>query len=69
MLTIPHEFRHYICHVILKNNFVSVVIVTVSRRRKDIKVTFVFLGIHAGRFTAEWTEYGNTLFSYFDIFI
>ena len=39
------------------------------RRRKDIKVTFVSFGLHAGRFTVEVKEHGNALFSYFDIFI
>ena len=49
--------------------FLSGVIVSVNRRRKDIKATFASLGLHARRFTVEYTEYGNTLFSYFDIFI
>ena len=40
-----------------------------NRWRKDIKVTLVTFGLHAGRFTVECAEYGNTLFSYFDIFI
>ena len=57
-----------ICHVILKKkNFLSGLIVSVNRRKKDTKVTFVSLGLHAERFTVECTEYGNTLFSYFDI--
>ena len=41
----------------------------VNRRRKDIKVTFVSFGLHAGRFRVERTEHGNKLFLYFDIFI
>ena len=40
-----------------------------NRWRKDIKVTLVTFGLHAGRFTVECAEYENTLFSYFDIFI
>ena len=51
-----------ICHVTLKKKFLSVVIVSVNRRRKDIKVTFVSFGLHAGMFTVECTEYGSTLF-------
>ena len=34
-----------------------------------LKVTFVSFGLYAGKFTVECTEYGNTLFSYLDIFI
>ena len=41
----------------------------VNRWRKDIKVTFVSLGLHAWRFTVECAEYGNTISSYFVIFI
>ena len=37
--------------------------------KKEIKVTFVGFGLHAGRFAVEYKEYGNTLFLYFDIFI
>ena len=60
-----------IYHEILKKQFffLSGVIVSVNRRGKDIKVTFASLDLHAGRFTVECTEYRNTLFSYFDIFI
>ena len=47
----------------------SGVIVSVHRRRKDIKVTFVSFGLHTGRFSVVCKEYGNTLFSYYDIFI
>ena len=49
---------HFLCSV-----------VSVNRRRKDIKVRFVSFGVHAGRFTVECTEYENTLFSDFDILI
>ena len=52
---------HFLCSV-----------VSVNRRRKDIKVTFVSFGVHAGRFTAECTEYENTLLTNkqdFDILI
>ena len=52
-----------------KKLFISEVSVSVNRRRKYIRVTFVSFGLHAGRFTVECKEYGNTLFSYFDIFI
>ena len=41
----------------------------VNRREKGIIVTFVSFGLHAERFGVECTEYGNTLFLYFDIFI
>ena len=59
-----------IYHEILKKNFFLLgVIVSVNRRGKDIQVTFASLDLHAGRFTIECTEYRNTLFSYFDIFI
>ena len=44
-------------------------VVSVNRRRKDIKVTFASFGVHAGRFTVECTEYENRLFSDFDILI
>ena len=54
---------------VMKKTFSSGVIVSVNRRRKAIQVTFVSFGLHAWRFTVECTEYGNTLFSYFDIFI
>ena len=52
-----------------KKLFFSEVIVSVNRRRKDIKVTFVFFSFHSGRFPVIYKEYGNKLFSYFDIFI
>ena len=58
-----------ICHVILKKKlFFSGVIVSVNRRRKDIKVTFVSFSFHSGRFIVICKEDGNKLFSYFDIF-
>ena len=55
---------------ILKKKFFFLlgIIASVNRRGKDIKVTFVSLDHHAGRFTVECNKYGNTLFSYFDIF-
>ena len=52
-----------------KKLFLSRVIVSVKERRKDIKVTFVSFGFHSGRLTVICKEYGNKLFSYFDIFI
>ena len=71
-----------ICHVILKKKlFLSGIIVWVTRPRKDITVTFVSSGFHAGRFTVECTEYDDEydmmnmiwmyrkLFSYYDIFM
>ena len=59
-----------ICHVILKRAFsLGSIIVSVNRRRKDIKVTFVSFSFHSGRFTVTWKEYGSKLFSYFDIFV
>ena len=49
-----------ICHVILKKKlFLSGIIVSVTRPRKDITVTFVSSGFHAGRFTVECTEYDD----------
>ena len=84
MLTIPHGLRQFWqhCHVILKKKlFLSGIIVSVTRRRKDITVTFVSSGFHAGRFTVECTEYDDEydmmnmiwmyrkLFSYYDIFM
>ena len=65
-----------ICHVILKKKifFRSNCRENVNRRgvnirREDIKVTFVSFRLHVRRITVECTEYGNTLFSHFDIFI
>ena len=59
-----------ICHVILKTKlFLSGVLVSVNRRRKDIKLIFVSLSFHSGRSTVICKEYGNKLFSYFDILI
>ena len=59
-----------VCHVILKKKCsLTAAIVSVNIRRKDIKVTFLSLRLHAQRFTVECTKYGNALFSYFDIFI
>ena len=49
--------------------FLSVILVSMNRRGKDIKLTFASFGLHAGRFTVECRGYGNTLLSYFDIFI
>ena len=57
-----------ICHVNLrKKTFLSRLIVSVNRRRKDIKVTFVSFSLYAGKFKVEFKEYGNALFSYFHI--
>ena len=53
-----------IYHVILeKKLFLSGVIVSINRRRKDIKVIFVSFSLDSGRFTVECKEYGNKLFS------
>ena len=71
-VTIPHRFREfwqYLSCNFGKELFLSGVIVSVNRRRKDIKVTSVSSSLHSGRFTVECEEYGNKLFSYFDIFI
>ena len=71
-VTIPHEFCQlwqYLSCYFEKKLFFSEVIVSVNRRRKDIKVTFVFFSFHSGRFPVIYKEYGNKLFSYFDIFI
>ena len=32
-------------------------------------LTYSLYGLHTGRFTVEFKEYGNTLFSYFEFFI
>ena len=73
MLTIPQRFcqlwQYLACNVEIKT-FPSGVIGSMNRQRTDIKVTFVSFSLHARRFTVEQgTEYGNMLFSYFDIFI
>ena len=57
------------CRKFWKKLFLSGVIVSVNKRRKETKVTFVSFGLHAGRLTAECKKYGNKLFSHFDIFI
>ena len=72
MLRIPHQFRQfrqYLSCNFEKKLFLARVIVSVNRRRKDIKATFMYFGLHAGSFTVECKECGNKLFSYFDIFI
>ena len=71
-VTIPHgfsQFWQYLSCNFEKKLFLSGVIVLVNRRRKDIKVKFVTFSFHSGRFTVICKEYGNKLFSYFDIFI
>ena len=70
-VTIPHgffQFWQYLLCNFEKKLFLSRVIGSVNRLRKDIKVTFVFFSFHSGRFTVIWKEYGNKLFSYFYIF-
>ena len=65
MLTICHGFRQICQHLSCNfegKTFLSGLIVSVNRRRKDMKVTFVSFGLYAGRFTVECTEYGKTLF-------
>ena len=52
-----------------KKLFLSGVIVSVNRRRKYIKVTFVSFSFHSRRFAVICKKYGSKLFSYFDIFI
>ena len=62
----PTDVLHF-CHVILKKMFfLSEVIVSVYRWRKDIKVTFVSFGLHVRRFTVACK---NIETRYFDIFI
>ena len=71
-VTIPHgfcQFWLYLSGNFEKKLFLSGVIVSVNRRRKDIKVTFVSFSFHSRRFIVTCKEYGNKLFSYFDIFI
>ena len=71
-VTIPHgffQFWQYLLSNFEKKLFLSRVIGSVNRLRKDIKVTFVFFSFHSGRFPVIYKEYGNKLFSYFDIFI
>ena len=71
-VTIPHgfsQFWQYLSRNFEKKLFLSGVIVLVNRRRKDIKVKFVTFNFHSGRFTVICKEYGNKLFSYFDISI
>ena len=66
-LTGFRQFRqHLSCNFEKNFSFKSHCRENVNRHRKDIKVCF---GLHAGRFTVECTKNGNTLFSYFDIFI
>ena len=70
-VTIPHgffQFWQYLLCNFEKKLFLSRVIGSVNRLRKDIKVTFAFFSFHTGRFTVIWKAYGNKLFSYFDIF-
>ena len=63
------DFLHF-CHVILKKMFfLSEVIVSVYRRTKDIKVTFVSFCLHVRRFTVECKNietryFHNLTFSY-----
>ena len=63
------NFHNIALSLILEKTFFWRVIVSVNRLSKDIKVTFLSFGLHTGRFTVECTEYGSTLFSYFEIFI
>ena len=70
-ILIPHgfcQFWQYLSNF-QKKLFLSRVIVSVNRRRKNIKVTFVSFSFHSGRLTVICKEYGNKLFSYFDVFI
>ena len=67
MLTIPDGFRQFWRHLSCnfeRKTFLLVLIVSVNRRRKDMKETFVSFDLYAGRSTAECAEYGNTLFPY-----
>ena len=58
-----------ICFVILeKKPFLSGVIVSVKRRRKSIKVTFVSFGLQTGRLTVECTDYRRRYFVILNIF-
>ena len=70
-IAIPHGFYQFWQYLsnFQKKVFLSRVIVSVNRRRKNIKVTFVSFSFHSGRLTVIFKEYGNKLFSYFDIFI
>ena len=68
-LTDFFNFDNIVLSLILEKTFLLGVIVSVNRRNKDIKVTFLSFGLHTGRFNIECTEYGSTLFSYFEIFI
>ena len=71
-VTIPQGFRQFWQNLSFdfeKKLLLSEVIVSVNRRRKDSKVALVSFGLHSGRFTLECKEYGNKLFSYFNIFI
>ena len=71
-VTIPQGFRQfwqYLSCNFEKKLFLSGIIASVNRRRKDIKVIFVSFSLHSGRFTVECKEYGNKVFSYFDIFM
>ena len=71
-VTIPHgfcQFWQYLSYNFEKKLFLSGVIVSVNRRRKDIKVKFVSFSFHSGRFTVICKEYENKLFSYFDTFL
>ena len=71
-ITIPHGFRQFWQYLLCnfeKKLFLSGVIVSLNRQRKDIELTFVSFSLHSGRFRVKCKEYGNKLFSYFDIFI
>ena len=66
-VTIPHGFCQFWQYLSCNFEKKSGVIVSVNRR--NIKVTFVSFSFLLGRFTIICKEYGNKLFSYFNIFI
>ena len=71
-LTIRHGFRwfwKYLSRDFEKKPFSFGSNCISGSTEKDIKVTLVSLSLHAERFTVECREYGNMLFSYFEIFI
>ena len=70
MLTVPHGFHQFWQYLScnLQKKLLVGVFVSLNNRIKYIKVTYVFRS-PAGRFTVESKEYGNALFSCFDLFI
>ena len=66
-VTIPHGFCQFWQYLSCNFEKKSGVIVSVNRR--NIKVTFVSFSFLLGRFTIICKQYGNKLFSYFNIFI